>query len=209
MALRNEITVGANPKLNNLVMYRKVDDVPYLPNFRFVDDNTIDMDSNIEVRYIEYYKDADGSIIQDTLKHKNYFVPNNQTTYKTVKVVDVAQELYGVGEVITPEVIYEAGEVITPVVMDGEIEVTPAIIADGTEVKTPAVLGTGVELKVAEVSHNEEQVDQAEWLAATGWFMQLARTPITATSGALDSIEATLSVLPMDIPTGYRLQSPN
>lgn len=76
MAIRNEITIGANPALNNLVMYRKVDNVPFSPQFTFVNDDELDLASNIQVNYIQYYKDADGNEIQELTKHNFYIVPN-------------------------------------------------------------------------------------------------------------------------------------
>lgn len=78
MALRNELTIGPNPLLNNLVMYRKVDNKPFTPEFTFVNDNTLDLGSNIEVRYVEYYKDTNGDIISQLTQYKTYIVPNNE-----------------------------------------------------------------------------------------------------------------------------------
>ena len=40
---------------------------------------------------------------------------------------------------------------------------------------------------------------------ANNWFLSLARTPITAEYGIMDSIEHTLSSLPQDIPNGFQL----
>lgn len=185
MAIRNEITIGANPLLNNLVMYRKVDNKPFTPEFTFVDDNTLDMGSNIEVRYIEYYKDSEGNVIPQLTQYKTYVVPNRAATYKQVTIID------------TPATYYVQGEIITPAILDeNDVEITPAVIALGGELKT------------SEVSHTETQIDTPAWPAANGWFLQLARTPITAAYGIMDSIEATLQGLPMSVPTGYHLQQP-
>lgn len=186
MALRNEILIGENPKYNNLKMYRKVDDKPFLPEFQFISDDELSLGSNIEVRYIEYYKDSNGDIITELVKHKTYIVPNIPATYKQVVVIDTPEVLYQEGEIITPEVLGE----------DGETVITPAGIATGTEVKTQAI------------THVEEQIDKPAWNAANDWFMSLARTPMQVPYGVMDAIESTLQQFPFDIPNGYHLQGP-
>jgi len=88
-------------------------------------------------------------------------------------------------------------EVITPAQQDENGNITfPAVIADGTEIKTPAKL------------EKQNVVDKPEWLASNGWFMSIARTPITAPTGIMDGIEYTLQNLPIDVPNGYVLQQP-
>lgn len=183
MAHRNEITIGADVRYNGLVMYRKVDQKPFVPEFYFDENDNLTTSSNIEVRYIQYYKDVNGDIINKLTEHKTYIVPNRLATYQTIVVVDAAATYY------------ETGEIITPAVLDGE-----------NNIITEAVIAVGGELKTAEISHNEEQELTPAWYAAIGWFLQLSRTPISATIGILDSIEATLLALPMDIPNGYNLQ---
>jgi hypothetical protein len=143
MAVRNELTIGANPDLNNLIMYRKVDDTPFLPVFSF-DGDELSLASKIDVRYLEYYKNANGDIVNELTKPKYYVVANIPATYKTIAVED----------------------------------------------------------------RQEQVIDTPAWDAANNWFLQLARTPITAPYGIMDSIEATLQQFPLDIPNGYVLQKP-
>lgn len=45
------------------------------------------------------------------------------------------------------------------------------------------------------------------WSGFDLWYNSMARTPITATTGIIDSVEYTLGLLPIDAPTGYRLRS--
>lgn len=184
MAVRNEIQIGQDSRYNNMTMFRKVDDVPFNPQYRFDENDNLSLGSNITVNYIEYFKNSEGNIVTELTKHKYYVVPNIQGTTKQITVVDEAATFY------------VEGEIITPAVMDGEIEVTPAVIALGGELKTP------------EVNHQEIVVDRPEWLAANNWFMSLSRTPITAPFGVMDGIEATLLGLPMATPNGYVLQQP-
>lgn len=181
MAIINEIQIGVVPELNGMTMFRKYDgENGFAPYFRFIDDSTLSLDSNIVVNYIEYFKNSDGVIIKELTKYKNYVVGNRAATYKTV----VDQEA----------VYYTEGEIITPAIMDGEIEITPAIITTGTEVKTEATY--------------KQVVDRPEWLGANRWFLSVARTPIYSPYGIMDGIEATLSGLPIDIPNGYVLTGP-
>lgn len=183
MAIRNELPIGANPALNGLTMFRKVNNKPFTPEFTFLNDDELSLGSNIEVRYTEYYKDVNGDIIPWSVKEKTYVVSNIPATYKTITVVDQEATYYTTGEIITPAVLDE-----------NNVEITPAVIANGGELKT------------AEISHAEQVVDKPAWPAANGWFLQLARTPITAQYGVMDSIEATLMALPFDVPSGYILQ---
>ena len=136
------------------------------------------------VNYIEYFKNENGIEIVELRKYKHYIVPNLPATTKEVDVE------------LTPAVYYQAGEVITPAIFEDDIETFPAVIAVGTEIKTPAVMG------------KQTVEDKPEWLAANGWFMSMARTPIQAQVGIMDGIEGTLAALPIDIPNGYILQQP-
>lgn len=52
----------------------------------------------------------------------------------------------------------------------------------------------------------EKVIDKPEWLAANGWFLSMARTPVQAQVGIMDGIEGTLAALPIDVPNGYILQ---
>lgn len=125
MAHRNEIQIGTNPLYNDMTMFRKVDNLPFHPQFVFGEDDNLLLSSNIVVHYIEYYKNSNGLIADELTKKKHYIVPNEE-----------------------------------------------------------------------------------EWPAANTWFLTLARTPITAPVGIMDSIETTLGSFPMDIPNGYILQKP-
>jgi len=185
MAIINEISIGAVPKFNGMTMFRKYNsELGFVPYYKFIDDNTLSMDSKVIVNYIEYFKNENGIEIVELRKYKHYIVPN---TPATTKQIDVE---------VSPAVYYEAGEVITPAIIENDIETFPAIIAvgNGTEIKTPAVMG------------KETVEDKPAWLAANGWFMSMARTPIQAQVGIMDGIEGTLAALPIDIPNGYSLQ---
>jgi hypothetical protein len=183
MAIINEIQIGIVPKYNGMIMFRKYNsELGFLPHYSFINDNTLSMDSKVIINYIEYFKNESGVEITELRKYKNYIIPNIPTTYKEVDVE------------LEPATHYEAGEVITPSVYDNGIEITPPVIAIGGEIKTPAVMG------------KESVVDKPEWLAANGWFMSMARTPITAQVGIMDAIEGTLAALPIDTPNGYILQ---
>lgn len=46
-----------------------------------------------------------------------------------------------------------------------------------------------------------------EWKGYTLWHAATARTPMSTNVGLIDSVEYTLGILPLDIPTGYRLRS--
>jgi hypothetical protein len=76
-------------------MYRKVDNKPFTPEFTFIDDNTLDFGSNIEVRYQEYYKDTEGNIISQLVQYKTYVVPNIKATYKKSKQGIYTAKHYG------------------------------------------------------------------------------------------------------------------
>lgn len=183
MALINEIQIGAYPKYNGMTMFRKYNsELGFTPYFKFIDDNTLSMDSKIIVNYIEYFKNAQGVEITELRKYKNYIVANVPATYKQVDVE------------VEPAVYYQNGEVITPAIFENDVETFPAVISNGTEIKTPAKF------------EKQNVVDKPEWLASNGWFMSIARTPITAQTGIMDGIEYTLQNLPIDIPNGYVLQ---
>lgn len=125
MAIINEMQMGAVPSLNGMTMFRKYDgEKGFEPYFKFIDDNTLAIDSNIVVNYIEFYKNSLGIIIKELTKYKYYVVPN------------IPAILYSVGEIITPAVLYVLGELMA----DNTISV-------GGEIKTIAVISTGVEIK--------------------------------------------------------------
>lgn len=208
MAVRNEIQIGQDSRYNNMTMFRKVDNVPFNPQYSFDENDNLSTSSNITVNYLEYFKNSDGVIVPELTKHKYYVVPNIEGTTKQVTVVDSPATYYAEGEVITPAVLAVEGDILVPAVMDGDVEVTPAVVALGGEIITPAVIALGGELKTEEINHQSTVVDREEWLAANNWFMTLARTPITAPYGIMDGIEGTLSGLPMDVPNGYVLQQP-
>jgi hypothetical protein len=186
MAIINEIQIGAVPKYNGMTMFRKYNsELGFMPYYKFINDNTLSTESKIIVNYIEYFKNEDGTEITELRKYKNYIVPNHLATYKQIDVE------------LEPAVYYQQGEVITPASFDENgNETSPAVIAAGTEIKTPAIMG------------KETVEDKPAWLAANGWFMSIARTPITAQTGIMDGIEYTLQNLPIDIPNGYILQQP-
>lgn len=186
MALINELEIGAYPKYNGMTMFRKYNsELGFVPYFKFIDDNTLSMESKVIVNYIEYFKNAQGVEITELRRYKNYIVGNTPATYKQVDV-EIQSAIY-----------YQQGEIITPAQQDEQGNITfPAVIADGTEIKTPAKF------------EKQNVVDKPEWLASNGWFMSMARTPITAQTGIMDGIEGTLQGLPIDVPNGYILQQP-
>jgi hypothetical protein len=184
MAIINEIQIGSVEKYNGMTVFRKYNaELGFIPQYKFIDDNTLSEESRIIVNYIEYFKNEDGVEVKELRKYKNYIVANIPATYKQVDVV------------VTPAVYFEIGEVIAPAQQDEDGNITfPAVLADGSEIKTPAVMG------------KEMVVDKPAWPAANGWFMSMARSPITAQVGIMDGIEGTLAALPIDIPNGYVLQ---
>jgi len=166
-----------------MTMFRKYNsELGFTPYFKFIDDNTLSMESKIIVNYIEYFKNAQGIEITELRKYKNYIVANVPATYKQVDVE------------VEPAIYYQIGEVITPAIFEDDVEIFPVVISDGTEIKTPAKF------------EKQNVVDKPEWLASIGWFMSIARTPITAQTGIMDGIEYTLQNLPIDIHNGYILQ---
>lgn len=178
MAIINEIEIGIVPKYNGMTMFRKYNsELGFIPYYKFIDDNKLSMESKVIVNYIEYFKNEAGVELSELTKYKNYIVPNQPATYKQIDVQ------------VTPAVYYQAGEVITPAIDD-----FPPVIATGTEIKTPAVNG------------KQTVEDKPAWPAANGWFLSMARTPITAQVGIMDGIEGTLAALPIDVPNGYVLQ---
>lgn len=184
MALINEIQVGPVEKYNGMMMFRKYNsELGFVPYYKFIDDNTLSMESKVIVNYIEYFKNEDGQEILELRKYKNYIVPNRPETYKQIDVE------------VEPVVYYQEGEVITPAQQDEQGNIT-----------FPAVLGTGVEIKTPAKFEKQTVVDKPAWPAANGWFMSIARTPVSAQVGIMDGIEATLSALPIDVPNGYVLQ---
>jgi hypothetical protein len=183
MALINEIQIGPVPKYNGMTMFRKYNsELGFVPYYKFIDDNTLSMESKVIVNYVEYLKNENGQEILELRKYKNYIVPNRPATYK---IVDVEVE---------PAVYYEVGEVITPAIIENDVETFPAVIATGNEIKTPAKF------------EKQNVIDKPAWPAANGWFMSIARTPVSAQVGIMDGIEATLAALPIDVPNGYVLQ---
>ena len=180
----NEIQIGVVAKYNGMTMFRKYNsELGFNPVYKFIDDSTLSMDSKIIVNYIEYFKNEDGVEIVELRKYKNYIVPNTPATHKQIEVE------------VEPAVHYQIGEVISPAQQDQEGNITlPAVLADGSEIKTPAIMG------------KELVEDKPAWPAANGWFLSMARAPLTAQIGIMDGIEGTLAALPIDVPNGYVLQ---
>ena len=186
MALINEIELGTYAKYNGMTMYRKYDGIKgVIPYFRFVDDNTLSMDSNIVVNYIELFKNSDGDEVVELRRYKYYIVPNIVTEY------------YNLGETLPTGFIATGGQVVPGsegIDQNGDYYATyystGEEVAEGTK-----AIGNEVKVKA--------------WHAANNWFLNLARTPITADIGIMDNIEYILAGLPMEIPNGYILQSPN
>ena len=75
--IRNEVEIGPNQLLNGLIMYRKVGDLPFIPQY-FFDGDTLSNNSSIIVNYIEYYKNSDGIIIEELSKNKTYIVSGSK-----------------------------------------------------------------------------------------------------------------------------------
>jgi len=184
MAIINQIQIGSVEKYNGMTMFRKYNaELGFIPQYKFIDENTLSEESRIIVNYIEYFKNEDGVEITELRKYKNYIVANIPATYKQIDAI------------VMPAVYFEIGEVITSSQQDEDGNITfPAVIATGSEIKTPEVIG------------KQTVIDKPAWPAANGWFMSIARSPITAQVGIMDGIEATLAALPINIPNGYVLQ---
>ena len=209
MAIVNEIQIGVNPKYNGMTMFRKADISKEIfePHYYFDDDNTLSMQSNIVVNYIEYFKNSLGEIINELTKHKYYVVPNRPAEYEPTQVLITPSVNYNVGEVMTQPIYYNIGEVITQAEYYAEGEVMQnGEISSGMDIKTPAVVSDGTQIKTPAVYETQQVLVKEEWLAANRWFLSVARTPLYAPYGIMDGIEATLSGLPMEIPNGYVLQ---
>lgn len=76
MAVRNEIQIGQDARYNNMTMFRKVDNVPFSPQYYFDDNDDLSLHSNVTVNYIEYFKNTDGIVVPELTKHKYYVVAN-------------------------------------------------------------------------------------------------------------------------------------
>jgi hypothetical protein len=141
MEIITELLIGVDPNLNGMTMYRKYDGQNGFKPYFIVDEatNTLTIDSNITVNYIEYFKNSTGIIINELTKFKHYVVGNRLATYK--QVIDIPETLYALNEVITPDVLYSVGDVITPDVFYnvGDV-ITPAVLYNVGDVITPAVL---------------------------------------------------------------------
>jgi len=182
MPIINEVQIGSYLPYNNMVMYRKYDgENGFIPYFRFTDDSTLSMDSNIVVNYIEIFKNALGQEVPELRRYKSYIVPNRPTSYYNTGE-PLPQGTLAVGGETIPgsETTNENGDPVFQYYNEGDA------VAEGT-------IAVGGEIK------------QPEWLAANNWFLSLARTPIQSPVGIMDSIEYILSVLPMDVPNGYIL----
>lgn len=182
MALINEILIGTYPQYNNMTMYRKYDgENGFIPYFRFTDDNTLSTDSNITVNYIEYFKNSSGQEVPELRRYKYYVVPNRVTSY------------YSPGEMLPAGTIAVGGETVPNSEYVNENGDTVSLYYNEGDAVIEGTIAIGGELK------------QEEWLAANNWFLSLARTPIAASVGIMDSIEYILSVLPMEVPNGFIL----
>lgn len=212
MALINEIQIGTIDQFNGMTMFRKYDSQRgFMPYYKFIDDNTLSLDSNIEIPYIEYFKNSNGDEVLELRKHKCYIVANIPAKYENQQVLISSTVYYNIGEIITPTEYYPVGYIMAPAVYDedGITIITPAVISDGTQILNPAVIATGNEIKIPAVYEDQQVEISPAWNAANNWFMSVARTPITAPYGIMDSIEMTLSLLPINTPNGYVLQAPN
>lgn len=195
MAIINIINKGSYAPYNGMTMWRKYDSERGFKTHFLVDENTdtLNMENNIEVPYIEFFKNENGEIIKQLTRYKKYYVVNYPAVY------------WAVGEQITPHTYYSQGDIMPygVIALGGEIIpnsnpesyysvgniMVEGTIALGGEIK----VGTGVEVKYTECQ------------MANGWFLQLARTPISAPYGIMDSIEATLTALHQDVPDSFYL----
>jgi hypothetical protein len=58
------------------------------------------------------------------------------------------------------------------------------------------------------VDENDQEVELIPaWNGFNLWYGGTARTPITNTTGLIDAVEYTLSILPQDVINGYKLKS--
>lgn len=195
MAIINPINKGIYAPFNDMVMWRKYDSSQgFKTRFKVNEENdTLDIENNIEVPYIEYFKNSNGEVVEALTRYKKYYVINYSTVYWQIGEQITPHTYYNEGDVMPEHVVALGGEIIpntNPVeyYIEGQLMVA-GTIAIGGEIK----VGTGVEVK------------QTACEMANNWFTTLARTPITAPYGVMDSIEATLTALPQDIPDGYKL----
>lgn len=186
MALINEILVGTMSQYNGMKMYRKYDgENGFKPYFIFEDDNTLSLNSNIVVNYVEIFKNDNDVEVTELRKYKHYIVPNRVATYySTGDVLSIGMTTSTGGEII-PSTYYldDAGNPTYSVYSIGSV-VEANTIAIGGELKKKA------------------------WYGANNWFLSLARTPIYAPYGIMDSIEMTLTSLPTDVPNGFIIPGP-
>lgn len=76
MKARNEILIGVDSRYNDMTMYRKVNNVPFNPQYFFDSTDELMDTSNVVVNYIEYYKNNQGIVIDELTKYKCYVVAN-------------------------------------------------------------------------------------------------------------------------------------
>lgn len=209
--LINEIQIGTVSQFNGMTMFRKYDaQKGFKTHFKFIDDDSLSLESNIVIPYIEYFKNSDNNEVLELRRYKCYIVANIPAKYQIQSVEISPAVLYEIGEVITPAEYYPIDYIITPAVYDedGITILTPAVISDGTQILNPAIIATGNEIKIPAVYEDQQVEISPAWNAANNWFMSVARTPITAPYGIMDSIENTLLSLPINAQNGYILQAP-
>ena len=186
MALINEILIGTVSEYNGMTMYRKYDgEQGFKPYFIFEDDDTLSLESNIVVNYVEIFKNDNGDEVKDLRKYKYYVVPNR------------LEEFYSYNEILTSGYTASGGEIV-PVtyIIDESGYATYSVYSEG-DVVADGTRALGGEIKVT------------AWHAANDWFLSLARTPIYTPYGIMDSIESTLAFLPIDVPNGFILPRPH
>jgi len=81
MAHIKEIEIGKVESLNNLTMFRKVGNLPFLPHYYFdEEDNMIIEQSKVVVNYIQYYKNDNGDIVEKLTETRTYEVQGSKAT---------------------------------------------------------------------------------------------------------------------------------
>jgi hypothetical protein len=172
MTLINEVNKGAIADIDDVFMFRIYNsDLGFKPTFQLNADRTELLEgNNIEVPYIEYFKNGNGERLDNLIppRYKKYLVVNYPAVY------------HQAGSIKTPATYYQEGDELPEGKQIGD-EKTPAEYYNGTEVQTPANM------------------------MANNWFLTLARTPITAPYGVMDSIESTLNSLPQNVPDNFHL----
>ena len=107
MIILNEIFIGNYPAYNGMGMFRIYDSAKgFAPRFKILfgenNDQYLDLDNNIIIPYLEYFKNADGLVVNELTRYKHY------------KIENLPQLIYEAGEIMQNGEIAEGGEIKRP-----------------------------------------------------------------------------------------------